>query len=168
MRSRIQLSPLSKKDIAPLASLFSDTEAYRFLGGPSSPEAATLKAAEWVDTASQKTIWSINPSDHSEFLGFISLTPHHDGIDTVFSYALLPKLWGNGYATDAMQLALQYAFKDLQLEKVIAETQEKNLTSTRLLERVHMSPEKHLIRFGERQVVYSITRSHWKTIYTDL
>ncbi len=70
------------------------------------------------------------------------------------SYELLPEYWGKGYATEAVEAALGYAFVDLGLERVVAETQAANERSCRLLERLGMKAERKLERFGAKQVIY--------------
>lgn len=84
------------------------------------------------------------------------LDDHYNGVDTEISYALLPENWGQGFATDALLEAFMRAFQDLGLEELVAETQTKNHRSIKLLERVGMSEDSRLTRFGEGQIIYRI------------
>ncbi|WP_087919643.1 GNAT family N-acetyltransferase [Paenibacillus donghaensis] len=53
---------------------------------------------------------------------------------------------------------LIYVFNDLNLTKVIAETQMANHSSCRLLEKVGMKLEQTVIRYGAEQAIYGIEK----------
>ncbi len=61
---------------------------------------------------------------------------------------------GYGYATQALEFVLNYSFNELNLKKVIAETQTQNKASIKLLERVGMVFEKSVERFGSNQSIF--------------
>lgn len=56
-------------------------------------------------------------------------------------------------------MIINYALNELNLSRVVAETQTANTSSCRLLERVGMEIEKISIRFGAEQAIYSISKS---------
>jgi [ribosomal protein S5]-alanine N-acetyltransferase len=53
---------------------------------------------------------------------------------------------------------IEYAFNELGIQKLVAETQTANIRSCKLLEKVGMIMEQRIIRFGAEQAVYSIQR----------
>lgn len=59
-------------------------------------------------------------------------------------YALHPDFWGNGYATEAVETILNYAFIDLNLHRITAGVATENSKSIQLLERVGMQREGKL------------------------
>lgn len=61
---------------------------------------------------------------------------------------------GYGYATQALEFVLNYSFNELNLKKVIAETQTQNKASIKLLERVGMIFGKSVERFGSNQSIF--------------
>lgn len=63
---------------------------------------------------------------------------------------------GAGYATEAVQEMINYAFNELKLPKVIAVTQMANIPSLNLLKRLHMELVQTYQRFGAEQGIYSI------------
>ena len=63
---------------------------------------------------------------------------------------------GKGYATEVVKELIGYAFEELRLAKVIAETQTANILSCKLLERVGMELEQKIQRFGAEQAIYAI------------
>lgn len=156
MPPNCHLTSLFQADLPYLVELFIDPESRLFLGGPVHPALAEARSISWIKSSSCGRLWAIRRNEDAAFLGYVSLDTHHDGEDLEISYALLPRYWGQGHATEALRLALTQAFDQLKLLSVIAETQTKNLKSIKLLERVGMRPEKHLFRFGEEQVIYRI------------
>lgn len=75
---------------------------------------------------------------------------------------------GNGYASEAVRALLNYVFKTLGKHKVIAFTDVRNEKSIRLLERVGMRREGHLLQnyMSKGQWVdeyqYSLLQSEWQ------
>jgi RimJ/RimL family protein N-acetyltransferase len=69
-------------------------------------------------------------------------------------YMIDPEQWGNGYATEAVELVCRYAFDERRLEKVFATVYATNPASARVLEKVGFQQEgtlrKHAFADGER------------------
>lgn len=153
------LAPFQPSDATDLARIFTEPQVREYLGGPMEADAAAERARGMIADRNPQ-IWAIRPGDPAApelpLLGVIWLSPHHGGPDVEISYALLPEHMGQGYATEAVTAGLQHAFHVLGLTRVVAETQTRNGRSTRLLERVGMTFERELERFGERQSVYAI------------
>jgi RimJ/RimL family protein N-acetyltransferase len=59
-------------------------------------------------------------------------------------WRLHPKAWGNGYATEAGRAALQSAWSELALERVIAVIDPGNAPSIAVAERLGMTCEKRM------------------------
>jgi RimJ/RimL family protein N-acetyltransferase len=76
--------------------------------------------------------------------------------------------WGKGYATFAVGMLLEFAFRNLRLDQVNACALETNLPSRRVLEKsgfILQRTEPHsdplLKRPNELQAIYQITRAKW-------
>lgn len=80
---------------------------------------------------------------NNEFIGLVSLDKHVDG-DKEVSYEFLTAWWGQGYATEVIGQVIKYAFEELEIVKLLAETQTANLSSCKLLERVGMKLERKI------------------------
>jgi RimJ/RimL family protein N-acetyltransferase len=150
------LNSLLPEDLPALVGLFTIPEGREFLGGPIDAEMAIQRLRDWVELSPSAPIWAIRRYCDQSFLGYVLLDGHDNGVDTEISYALLPENWGQGFATDALLEAFVRAFQDLGLEELVAETQTKNHRSIKLLERVGMSEDGRLTRFGEGQIIYRI------------
>ena len=78
-----------------------------------------------------------------------------------------PDHQGLGYATEAGRVMLRIAFGDLGLHRVIGRAEERNLGSVRVLEKLGMRQEAHLVENervkGEWQseLVYAILEREW-------
>lgn len=100
--------------------------------------------------------WVIREKQTDHFIGMVSLDPHHDGSYLEVSYQLLPNWWGKGYASEAVQRMIRFAFNELKQKKLVAETQTANISSCRLLEKLGMNLERKITRFGAEQAIYSL------------
>jgi len=79
-----------------------------------------------------------------------------------------PDHQGHGYATEAVGPLLRLAFEDLRLHRVIGRAEARNAASARVLEKLGMRREAHLIENeyvkGEWQseLVYAILEREWR------
>jgi RimJ/RimL family protein N-acetyltransferase len=70
------------------------------------------------------------------FVGWCSLTRWNpDYRSAALGYCLTDAAWGHGYATEAVAALLQWAFDTLDLNRVQAETDTRNVASARVLEK---------------------------------
>lgn len=109
-----------------------------------------------LDPQSGSYFWVVRGKSTKEFIGLISLDPHHDGIDYEISYQFLPDWWGSGYAAETVSVIIDFALNGLELPAVVAETQSENLVSCRLLEKLGMGLERKVFRYGAEQSLYVI------------
>lgn len=65
-----------------------------------------------------------------------------------------------GYGKEVVSAVVQYAFQNLHLTKVVAETQAANTRSCHLLESIGMKKETTVERFGEQQIIYAINNKN--------
>lgn len=159
---RCKLFKIQEADYEDIMELYIDERVRQFLGGIIEEHTYKIKFDNMIDAEKQDLYLVVRYKDDNQFIGLVSLDRHHDGISTEISYQLLPKWWGNGYATEIAQEVIDFAFEELRLTKVVAETQTANKSSIKLLKRFGMSLEKTVQRFGEEQSIFSIRNT--KTI----
>lgn len=148
----------SNIDINDLLNLYSDEIVWSYLGGLRSKEQMLKGIDSQVSPAENHEYWVVRNKTTTEFIGSISLTPHHDGKDIEISYEFLSTFWGNGHAYETIQAVINYAFNTKNLDRLVAETQAANLSSCRLLEKIGFEEEKHVIRFKNEQIIYVISK----------
>jgi RimJ/RimL family protein N-acetyltransferase len=84
-------------------------------------------------------------------------------------YIVHPAHSGHGYATEAAAPLLAVAFDELGLHRVIGRTEARNVASARVLEKLGMRREAHLVENewvkGEWQseLVYAILDREWRS-----
>ena len=69
-------------------------------------------------------------------------TPHRTPEVGLF-WALFPRHWGNGYATEAARAMVSYAFDELELARIVATTENDNLRSIAVMKRLGMTLERN-------------------------
>ncbi|MFJ7725106.1 GNAT family N-acetyltransferase [Neobacillus sp. NPDC097160] len=153
---RCFINAFQKSDYVDVKKLFVNQEVRRFLGGIRHEDSIGIVLDDMFNTSDDSYYWVVREKLTENFIGLFSLDPHHDGVYLEISYQFLPNWWGSGYATEVVQVIINFALNELNLAKVVAETQTANTSSCRLLERVGMELERTISRFGVEQAIYSI------------
>ncbi|MFD1412459.1 GNAT family N-acetyltransferase [Oceanobacillus jeddahense] len=157
---RCTIKTFQKSDYVDVKKLYVDREVRKFLGGVRQEGSIEAALREMLHTNDGSFYWAVREKHTDNFIGLVSLDPHHDGTYLEVSYQFLPNWWGKGYATEVVQLVIDYGLNELNLPKIVAETQTANTSSCKLLERLGMELEKTISRFGAEQAIYSITSSN--------
>lgn len=72
----------------------------------------------------------------AEFVGWFVLK-HLDNTNQIeLGYRLLKKYWGQGYATEGSQKMIEFAFKKLNLDRIVAVTMPQNDASQKVLNKL--------------------------------
>ncbi|WHY87354.1 GNAT family N-acetyltransferase [Neobacillus novalis] len=153
---RCIINTFQKSDYFDTKKLFVNQEVRRFLGGIRQEDSIGVVMEEMLHSSDDSFYWVVREKLSENFIGLVSLDPHHEGVRLEISYQFLPDWWGSGYATEVIQVILDFGLNELKLEKIVAETQTANKSSCRLLERVGMELERTISRFGAEQAIYSI------------
>lgn len=156
---RSSINTFQKSDFVDVKKLYLNRKVRKFLGGIRQEDSMDVVLDEMLNPSDCSFYWVIREKHTDKFIGLISIDPHHEGVYLEISYQFLPDWWGKGYATEAVQLIIKYALNELNLSKIVAETQTANKSSCRLLERLGMELERTISRFGAEQAIYSIKSS---------
>lgn len=160
--SRCKLMKLVSGDFDDVVQIYKDPQVRRYLGGTVTDELLLKNKFEEILSKSKIPrvyFWCVRLIENGQFIGVVSLDQYHDGTNIELSYEFLPQHWGNGYATEVVRRMIHYSFTEIDLPKLVSETQTANASSCKLLERVGMRLENRLMRFGAEQAVYSIERT---------
>ena len=82
--------------------------------------------------------WAIILRATGQFIGFCGLKYHPDQHFVDLGFRLQRQYWGQGLATEAARACLDYAFKDLRLNRIVGRVQRGNQASSRVLEKIGM------------------------------
>jgi len=157
--NRCKIIKLQNNDYEDVGQLYFDKKVREFLGGIVDKERYDSSFKSMMNSYDNSFYWVVRLKDSNEFIGLVSLDEHHDGLNKEVSYQFMPKYWGHGYAQEVIIRIINYAFEELKLTKVVAETQSANKASCKLLQRAYMSLEKSVERFGTEQYVFSISKA---------
>jgi RimJ/RimL family protein N-acetyltransferase len=174
---RLLLRPWRESDLAPLCEMTADPRVMEDLPAPMSrPESEALIAriqSHFCDHGFG--LWAIEVPGETEFIGFAGLW--RACFESAFTpcveigWRLTTSHWGRGYATEAAEVLLGLAFRQLELEEVVGLAVAENRRSRRVMEKLGMQadpkvefqhpllPAGHPLR---RQVLYRIGRHTWQ------
>lgn len=136
-------------------ALYTNDKVRAYLGGTRTKSQIQVIYEEFL---TMPYYWAVYEKQTNTACGLICLDQHHDGEYYELSYQFLPEWWGKGYAKQCALAVLHYAFEQLKVDKIIAETQCANRASCRLLESIGMTIDKQVERFGAQQYIYSKTK----------
>ncbi len=141
---RCVLRQWQDRDLAHWAAMNADPEVRRYFSAPLTPEQAAHEATLCRNAIAQRGwgLWALEVPGEFAFAGFVGLNvPHFDApfVPAVEIGWRLPRAaWGRGYATEAAQAALEFAFTQLKLAEVVAMAVPTNAASLRVMQRLGM------------------------------
>lgn len=122
--------------------------------------------------------WALELKQTGSFIGFVGLYPQglNSGIPNAplleIGWRICSQYWGHGYAPEAANLALRFAFEQLKIDRVYAFTSVMNLASIRVMEKIGMCnalqdfdhpklPKQHELA---RHCLYEIDQEQWQSM----
>jgi [ribosomal protein S5]-alanine N-acetyltransferase len=137
---RLRLRPLTTADAPALFDVFSDHEVMRYWSTPPHPEVARTEAMiasirqGFADRSNLQ--WGIERTLDGALLGTVTLLPAGEQPRAEFGYILGRPHWGQGYAGEAQRAAIDFAFGELRMHRLEADTHPDNAASLRSLDRL--------------------------------
>jgi ribosomal-protein-alanine N-acetyltransferase len=137
---RTALRPLTHDDAEELFAIFSDPEVMRLWATP--PHADIGRTREMIAeihsgfadrTALQ---WGVERASDRRLLGTVTLMPDGFQPRAEIGFILGREHWGQGYANEAQRRVIDFAFDELALHRLEADTHPDNVASLRSLERL--------------------------------
>ena len=155
----MKLRSLSGDDAEAFYRLNSDPEVMRFTGEPPmrSIQEAREAIANYPDFDSiGYGRWGCVMKGENSIFGFCGLK-YLDELNAVdVGFRFLPQYWGRGFATEACHASIQFGFEVPGLTHIIALVLPENLASVRVLEKVGMKPDGHVMYEGLNPLRYGI------------
>ena len=170
--ARLRLRPFSEADADALFALHSNAHVLRYWDSPpwSEPSRAErfIAACRQIEEEGSGARLAIDRVTDGAFVGWCGLTQWNaDYRSASMGYCLTEAAWGHGYATEAARAVLQWAYETLDLNRVQAETDTRNVASAHVLEKLGFVREGTLredcIVNGEvsDSWVYGLLRREW-------
>lgn len=86
--------------------------------------------------------WAVERKEEAGLIGLVELLRFDEQADTCsFVYMLGCNYWNQGYGTEMLKAVFQYAFEELEVERILADHMTENVASGRVMEKVGM---KHI------------------------
>lgn len=158
---RLALRAFKNSDLEPYYEMMAEPDITRYLmsGEPMSRHdawrsIATL-AGHWMLHGYGQ--WALEEKASGRFVGRCGIIEPEGWPQQEIGWVLHKNAWGKGYATEAAKAALQYAFEEMKLDKIISLIQPGNQGSVKVAERIGETYEKRIEIFGKQADVYSLT-----------
>jgi RimJ/RimL family protein N-acetyltransferase len=93
-----------------------------------------------------------------ELIGYCGLLRIETAEKVELLYALLPRWWGKGLATEAARVCLRFAFEEADLARVVAGVDPPNTASLRVIEKLGMVPVGEISPEAPGVAYFELTR----------
>jgi [ribosomal protein S5]-alanine N-acetyltransferase len=160
--SRLLLREFIPQDADALAAVLGDPVTMQYY-----PAAFDRRGVEeWIERNRDRYqrdghgMWAMLLKESSELIGDCGciLQELEDRNEIEVGYHVRRDLWGNGYATEAAQACMQYAFTRLGVGRVISLIRPENVQSIRVAEKNGLTCEKIIFWRGYDHCVYGRSR----------
>jgi ribosomal-protein-alanine N-acetyltransferase len=146
---RLELRALTREDAPAIFAIFGDPAVMKYWSSPPlqslSEAAGIIEEIQSLFSARLGFQWGICLRETGQVLGTCTLfhlnEPHRRA---EVGFALRQSSWGQGLASEALQLLIAHAFQTLGLHRLEADVDPDNERSLRLLERQGFRREGHL------------------------
>lgn len=172
---RLLLRPLQSSDALPLLALFSDQNFMQFV--VASPWESVEEAYAMINrdvaalAADERVRLGIERVEDRALIGICTLFDFDTECRSAeIGYGLISNAWRLGYMHEALVALLNYGFSELDLNRVVADIDPRNVNSARSLERLGFTKEGHLREncvvngILADSVIYGLLRREWKAV----
>ena len=176
--ARVRLRRFTAADTAALFGMYSHPEVMRYWSRPAMTDAAQADAliqqilADYETGANLPLV--VERNEDNVFIGNCTLHQFHQASRRAeIGYSLARPYWGRGYMHEALQALVSHAFDRLDLNRLEADIDPRNIASAKSLDRLGFVKEGHL---RERWIVngevsdtwlYGLLRSDWRRARRD-
>jgi len=139
---RLVIRNFAEDDYNDLYEYLSDKDIYRFEPG----EPITIETAKKLCNERSKTNKFLAVQLKNKVIGHIYFNQMEPQklLTWEAGFIFNKKYQGKGYATESLMAVIEYGFKNMNIHKIIAHCNPKNVSSWKLLERVKMKREGKL------------------------
>lgn len=166
---RFVLRAFREDDVPALAALHGDAEVMRYLSATGEPEAGPRKAWEYMAMHMGHWLlkgygkWALAHARTDELIGrvgYFDMPYEWPGLE--LGWTVARKFWGQGYATEAARLALDWGFQTLDTNEIISAILPGNARSIAVAERLGERYVRDAAVHGKSCLIYAVTREEWR------
>jgi RimJ/RimL family protein N-acetyltransferase len=160
--ARTVLRPVTIGDAPELHQLWTGAGVRRFLwDGEIIPEARTsdtIARSERMFAERRHGLWTARDAGDRRLIGFAGLWPFRDPPDIELVYGVGESYWGQGYAAELARGVIGYCFTALDMPAIAASTDQANVTSIRVLEKLGFRLTRRAAMGGLDTVFFELRR----------
>nr|WP_299383075.1 GNAT family N-acetyltransferase [Allomuricauda sp.] len=139
---RLQLVPITPRDQALFHQTNIDSHVKKYLwDNEEIPEAVSEGIIQEVGNKFEHEkwgLWKILDAKNKTYMGYIGFWFFFEEALPQLVYALLPEFTGKGFATEASEEIIRYAFNELKFDYVMASMDKPNQDSIKVCNRLQM------------------------------
>lgn len=172
--ARVRLTAMRPRDVPTLARWFGDDTLLRLYDALPARPRTESDLTEWLETARTSDtveLFAVRSVVHDDLLGFVELDGilWNHGVAGVGACIGDVSERGRGYGKEALTLALDFAYDELNLHRIVATMFAYNEASIGLVESLGFRREgvhrEHIQRGGRRydMYLYGLLRPEWRS-----
>jgi RimJ/RimL family protein N-acetyltransferase len=162
---RLILRMWREEDFEEYASICSDPEVMRYLGGkPYTRLEAWRHMAFMVGHWHFRGYghWAVEEKETGRMIGRMGFLNPEGWPGFEVGWTLSRDCWGRGYATEGARRMIDYAFKEMNRDHVISLIHRENVGSIRVAEKMGERLEGETEVLGIPVLIYGISREAWR------
>jgi len=160
---RLFLRPLKKTDADAIYRMRSDKDVMRYIRQPQN----RAETENWIRLVSSR--WEtekigfcgVFETTSEKFLGWCGVWRLAETNELEVGYAIAKQFWNRGYATEAAEIFLEYAFENIKPDKITAVAEPENTASRRVMEKLGMKFVKTGEFYDRELVQYAVTEKEF-------
>ena len=160
---RLWLRPLRESDADDYAALNADPEVMLHIGEPwdrgRSWRHLGYVLGHWPLRGTGS--WAVEHKETGAFVGIAGFFEPEGWPGLELAGRLGRRWWGNGYAAEAAQAALEQAFTVWKRDRVVSLVHPANRASVRIVERIGETLLGRIEHIGREMLLYGIDRESW-------
>jgi [ribosomal protein S5]-alanine N-acetyltransferase len=157
--TRAVLRPFVVDDAPHAHPVFANKEVMRFAAGdPDADLPATIRRLErYIEIQAEYGCfkWAVWERETGPYLGDAGLTVVSETGEVELGYRLDRQHWGRGLATEVARAWLRHALDELNIPRIIAFADPRNLASVRVMEKIGMRFDREDHLAGMACIVYA-------------
>jgi len=160
--ARLTLRPFAESDLDAWAEIVADEETTEYIGGVQSREDAWRSIALFLGHWSLRGFgpWAVEVRGSGRLIGRAGLWCPEGWPELEVGWTLSRDPWGEGYATEAGEAAIEWGFSTLGLDRIGAVIALENARSRAVAIRLGMSLDYETELYtGDSVVVYALNRT---------
>ena len=148
-------------------SLNGDEEVMRYIRPAKSREESDAFLKYNIAFANELPLygrWAVEEKDSNDFVGSFAVIPVDNSTNMQLGYALLPKAWGKGYATELTLEGLKYVFSKTDLQTIYAYTEGPNIPSQKVLLKCGFKHLQNKIEGGKEVCEFVFAKAEFQAL----